>query len=140
MKYIQESLIPGNKKKKSALKEDDLQKQCVKWFNQQYPNKLIHHSPNGGKRHIAAAVKFKAMGVVAGCPDLMIFSPVWVDPVKNLTMYYCGLAIELKVPGGVVSEHQKSFQDKLRSNGWLVRVAWSLDEFMFMVNDYFGKN
>ncbi len=52
--------------------EDRLQIACVRWFRIQYPEHLIHHSPNGGKRNAIEAKKFKDMGVVAGFPDLFI--------------------------------------------------------------------
>ncbi len=57
--------------------EEALQMQCVKWFEMSYPafKGLLHHSPNGGKRNLREAARFKAMGTRAGFPDLALLVP-----------------------------------------------------------------
>lgn len=47
-----------------ALTEDQIQKQIISWaklyrHNGQPLSELIHHSPNGGQRHIVTATRFK---------------------------------------------------------------------------------
>ncbi len=124
------------------ISEDFLQKLCVKWFKIKYPNILIHHSPNGGSRHIAEATKFKAMGVEPGCPDTLIFKTLHLNDQQNgrvNVLTIPGLAIELKVKGGKVSDHQRNFQEKLKLEGWTVEIAWSLDEFQFYVEQYMNR-
>src|SRR5687767_6251038 len=79
------------KRPKSDLSEDDLQKLCVRWFEIQYRDVLLHHSPNGGSRDIREATKFKSMGTRPGCPDILIFHP------GKLVVPMSGLAIELKI-------------------------------------------
>ena len=53
--------------------EDRIQADCFQWFNNSFPHLrgLLYHVPNGGTRNKAEANKFKAMGVVAGVPDIV---------------------------------------------------------------------
>lgn len=57
--------------------EDKVQYEVVKWFKRAYPkySKCIYHIPNGGRRSKSEAMKFKAIGVLAGVPDLIITLP-----------------------------------------------------------------
>lgn len=67
-----------------------------------YPklSQAVFHIPNGGKRNIAEAVRFKKMGVRAGVWDVCCNLP---HPVFN------GLWIEFKSKGGRVTKEQESF-------------------------------
>ena len=112
-------------------REHQAQVACVNWFRMQYPEKLIHAIPNGGARNIIVARKLKAEGVVSGVPDLFI-----PEPSKG----YHGLFIEMKVKGGRLQETQKDMIDKLESRGYKCHVCWSVDDFMKVVNEYFGQD
>ena len=59
---------------------------------------LVIHVPNGGGRSKAEASIFKAMGVLAGFPDLLVIGPRWRrDP--DVFEHGCDcIAIELKAP------------------------------------------
>ena len=48
--------------------EDSLQKSCVSWFSLQYREyaKLLHHSPNGGKRNAPQVVQSIGEAFVGG--------------------------------------------------------------------------
>ena len=82
----------------------------VRWFELQYPNVLIFAVPNGGKRHVATAKKFKAEGVKAGIPDLCV-------PKFNLW-------IEMKrIKGGQLSQSQKDMIEHLKSINHTVIVG-----------------
>ena len=71
---------------------------------------LLFHVPNGGSRKKAEAGRFKAEGVRAGVPDLML-------PVARGDKH--GLFIELKrLDGGRVRPEQKAWMDKLREQGY----------------------
>lgn len=109
--------------------EDNLQKSCVRWFSYQYPNyeKLLHHSPNGGKRNAIEAAKFKAMGVRAGFPDLMLCV------ARN---GYHGLFIELKTEKGRQTDNQKFYQYMLEEQGYHYVVVRSIEEFQTVINEY----
>ena len=93
-------------------------------------NKIpFYHIPNGGKRSMLEAIKFKRLGVKAGIPDICI--PVARSP-------YHGLYIELKRRfGGVVSEAQAYWLEELRLQGYYVCVAKGADEAIKIVQYYF---
>lgn len=57
--------------------EDKVQYEVVKWFKRTYPKyaKCLYHIPNGGRRSKSEAMKFKAIGVLAGVPDLILTLP-----------------------------------------------------------------
>jgi hypothetical protein len=79
------------------------------------PGLFSFHCPNGGKRSISEAVRFKAMGVRAGVPD------VW--------SLYGGrtYALELKPPKGRLSGDQIIAHEQIETAGGLVATAYSLD-------------
>lgn len=112
--------------------EDTLQKNCVQWFSLAYRPYylLLHHSPNGGKRNAIEAAKFKAMGVRAGFPDLILC----VARGK-----YHGLFVELKTAKGRQTDNQKYFQKALEAQGYRYEVARSLDEFRRIVTQYMNE-
>lgn len=110
--------------------EDNLQRACVRWLRLRHPNVFAFHCPNGGKRGLAEAARFKAMGVVPGIPDLLIFERRGEHP---------GLAIELKAPKGVLSENQKRVHELLRERSWRVVLVRDLDTFASEVASYLEK-
>lgn len=73
--------------------------------------------PNQSNRHIANATKMKAEGVRSGIADLCFLLPggrvAW---------------LEMKKPGGSLSDTQKSFRDICSSLGHLWALAKSVDE------------
>lgn len=99
------------------LKEGEEKEQIllVQWFRRTYPNVLIFHIPNGGKRGKTEAARFKATGVVAGVPDLYI--PEWK------------IWIEMKAKGGGrVSEYQEFIHEYLTAIGDRVIVGKGYEE------------
>lgn len=113
--------------------EDSLQKNCVRWFSLQYREyaQLLHHSPNGGKRNAIEAAKFKAMGVRAGFPDLMLCIA---------RQGYHALFIELKTAKGRQSENQKYYQYMLEEQGYRYVVVRNIEEFTEVINDYLSED
>ena len=109
--------------------EDQLQKSCIRFFDYQYPNlkNRLHHSPNGGKRNQVEAAKFKAMGVRAGFPDLILLHP---------NKFYPFMGIELKTEKGRQSEHQKEYQKIFEEIGAKYVIVRSLEEFMTEITNY----
>ena len=109
--------------------EAQLQKNCVNWFDFQYPDKrlLLHHSPNGGYRNSIEGALFKAMGTRAGFPDLILLEPHGGHPF---------LAIEMKSGKGRQTEYQKQYEAILKKVGAEYFVVRSLDEFIKIINDY----
>jgi hypothetical protein len=87
----------------------------------------LHHSPNGGKRNAIEAAKFKAMGVRAGFPDLILCIA---------RHGYHGLFIELKTTKGRQSENQKYYEYLLEEQGYRYEVVRSIGDFQTIINDY----
>lgn len=109
--------------------EDGLQKACVAWFDYTHRelSLYLHHSPNGGRRNASEAAKFKAMGVRAGFPDLVLLVPRGKCPF---------LAIELKYGRNGQSQRQKAYQKAFEAIGVRYVVVRSLSEFRKAVEDY----
>ena len=110
-------------------KEDNLQMMCVRWFSLQYPKcaPLLHHSPNGGKRNLKEAARFKAMGVRAGFPDLALYIA---------SGGYHALFIELKSDTGRQTAIQKDMEQLLKAQGYKYVVVRSVDEFINEIETY----
>ncbi|MBE9590003.1 VRR-NUC domain-containing protein [Moraxella sp. K127] len=127
------------------MSEDNEQKAILAWARWQKwaDGKLadyLHHSPNGGKRHITTATRFKAMGTKAGFPDLFLFIPCGG---------YHGLFIELKTPkgktatgktrqAGKVSDLQQAMIDRLNAQGYKAVVAYGATGAIDEIKSYLG--
>jgi len=115
-------------KRKHSDPEHDLQVQCVRWFNLQYPNIKIWATPSGGKRDLVTASRLKAEGVIRGVPDLSILAArhgkhmMWVE-MKNGKK-------------GRVSPEQKEMIDTLNNEGHHAVVCRTFEEFVKEVNEY----
>lgn len=81
--------------------------------------------PNGGYRNVREARMLKASGVVAGVPDLLIFTRPPSHPDK------CGVALEMKRVGGKpsdVSKSQQKWMEDLSDLGWLCVVGYGAQD------------
>lgn len=109
--------------------EENMQIDCVKWFDYQYPKLKLNlfHSPLGGKRDKREAARFKAMGARKGFPDLLLLYP---------NKFYPCMGIELKTESGRQSEEQKEYQRIFEIIGAKYIVVRSLEEFIAEVNNY----
>lgn len=103
--------------------------QCVAWFRYQYPklSRLLHHSPNGGRRDAREGARFKQMGVQAGFPDLILLVA---------EQGYHGLMLELKTKTGRQQDTQKEYQSLLESQGYRYVLVRSLQQFISEINSY----
>jgi len=101
----------------------------VTWFRMQYKqyNKCLWAIPNGSQRHIVAAVKLKAEGVMPGVSDLFLMIP------KD---GWHGLFIELKVKGGRVSEAQKEFMELATAMGYKAVVCYGFEQAKDAITNY----
>ena len=109
--------------------EDDLQISCVRYFGLAFPKlaAFLHHSPNGGKRNVREAARFKKMGTKSGFADLFLMIP------KNK---FAGMFIELKSPKGKQTDNQKEFEANAKSAGYEYCVCRSFEEFQETINNY----
>ena len=113
--------------------EDDLQMQCVTWFRLQFPKfaRLLHHSPNGGRRNAREGARFKKMGVQPGFPDLVLL-------VASQDCH--ALFIELKSATGRQEESQKEYQALVEAQGYRYALVRSFDEFKKLIENYMTGN
>ena len=109
--------------------EEDMQEACVRWFGYAHPRlaPLLHHSPNGGRRNVREAARFRAMGTRAGFPDLFLAVP---------NRGYHGLFIEMKSREGRQTPAQKEWQSNLTAQGYRYEVCRCLEEFFEIINSY----
>lgn len=119
----------GKARKHQGHAEDDLQMQCVRWFRLQYPQlaRLLHHSPNGGRRDAREGARFKQMGTQAGFPDLILLVA---------SQGYHALLLELKTRTGRQQDSQKEYQQLAEAQGYRYVVIRSLEAFMDEVSTY----
>ena len=93
--------------------------------------------PNGARMAINTAKKMKAEGLRSGVPDLMLAIPV---------DQHCGLFIEMKkgrehfkgqaAAKSAVSENQKTWMARLRSQGYYCVVCYGFDEAKTAIQEY----
>jgi hypothetical protein len=83
------------------------------------PGVFAFHVPNGGARTAIEAAIFKGLGVVPGTPDVIA--------IKGGVTH----ALELKAPGGRLSDAQRDCHERLRAAGAIVGTATGLDEALW---------
>ncbi len=106
--------------------EDQEQIKLAVWLAKQ--GIRFYAVPNGGRRNLLEAIKFKRMGVSPGVPDVCI-------PIPSGS--YHGLYIELKrESGGVVSESQANWLNYLQSQGYWATVARGFEQAKAIVLEY----
>lgn len=103
--------------------EQSLQRMVVEGLRALLPKTwLICHVPNGGYRTPAEAAIFKALGVVAGFPDIMVLGEAdWGAGAWFL---------ELKAGKAGVTEVQRECHEKLHNLGFAVAVVRSWPEVL----------
>lgn len=124
--------VTGKTRKRQGHSEDDLQMQCVRWFRLQFPQlaRLLHHSPNGGRRDAREGARFKLMGTQPGFPDLILLVP---------SKGYHALMVELKTRTGRQQESQKEYQRLIEEQGYKYLIVRTLEQFQQEVNTYLSK-
>lgn len=116
------------RKKLSPLLSTENQEQitAMKWLD--LKGIPAFHVPNGGKRNAVEAMKFKAMGVKPGIPDIFI-------PVAKKGFH--GLFIELKrAKNAYLSDHQQWWMTELSKQGYAVTVCYGADQLIRFVSKY----
>lgn len=97
--------------------EQAIHKAVVSHLNaRSYPGTFFFHPANGGKRTPFESRLFKALGVIAGVPDLIV--------LKGGKVY----GLELKATRGVLSPSQRAAHSAMREAGAETAVAHNLDE------------
>ena len=107
-------------RKRAALPSSEHQLQsalCTYLELMARPEVLWFAIPNGGKRHIAVAVRLKKEGARRGVPDMAFCLP------DGQTAW-----LELKIKGGSLSQEQRAFRDQVLFLGHRWGVAKTIDE------------
>lgn len=94
------------------------------------------HPPNESKRSARYGAELKRLGMKAGAPDCLIFTP----PPGRYGIN--GVAIELKRkgarPSGVTVE-QRDWLESLGALGWKTHVAFGASDAIGFVEAWYGK-
>lgn len=113
--------------------EYEIQIDIIFWCEQKvYKNNplslYVHHSPNGGKRNLVEAKKFRAMGTRAGYPDLTI------DIAKG---GYNGMKLELKRSRReTTTRNQEAELARLKEEGYYTVACCGYDESIAEIEKY----
>lgn len=114
--------------------ESTHQKLIVKWFAFQYKEyegllKAFNNSEYiaNPKMRVIKGAQLKAMGVVAGTPDLFLSVPI--EPYK-------GLYVEVKKIKGKLSAVQKIEHKRLLSQGYEVKTAYGHSQGIDYIKEY----
>lgn len=120
-------LFGAERKRTARQREAELQRACVRWFRMQYPQHLLFHIPNGGRRNAREAAFLKSEGVTAGIPDLFLAVG---------RHGFNGLFIEMKAGRNTATPAQKEMMVRLGLAGYLCVVCRSFEEFQIEVIKY----
>ena len=103
--------------------ETQLQAECFQWCWNEHPEtrRLLWMNRNHGKKKMMEALQDRAMGLVPGIPDLTF---IWKFEVYG---------IEIKIPGGVLSDDQKKVHKAWGPHGNIITV-YSLEQFKNHIN------
>lgn len=104
-----------------------IQEAVINYINAKYPRLLYCASAGGVRTSMKQAVKMKRTGYVKGFPDLFIYEP------KG---QWHGLAIEMKTSRGVMSQHQKEWQNELMKRGYIAVTCKSFDQAQIIIDEY----
>ena len=112
--------------------ESQIQKMCVEWFRKRYPDigGAFHSVPNGGARNPWTGKILKDEGAVSGVADLELMVP---------RHGYASLSIEMKKPGGRMSDTQKTYEKDIGRFLNKYVVCYSLEDFQKEITEYLEK-
>ena len=109
--------------------ERQIQIECVSWFRMRYPeaSRVFFAVPNGGARNPWTAKNLRDEGALSGVADLVL-----LVPKKG----YASLCIEMKKPGGRMSDTQKAFCEAAEGFKNKYVVCYSVEDFKTAVRAY----
>lgn len=125
--------VPIPKERKAPSNEESqIQKELIKWWSMVcrdhgLPEFLLFAIPNGGKRDVVTATNLKREGARSGTSDLFLAVP---------SVKYHGLFIEMKRPGGVVSDTQKEFLAEVDQRGYAAYACYDLQQAIKLIRNY----
>jgi hypothetical protein len=110
--------------------EQKIQISVANYLRLRYPKLLWTISPVGLIISRNMGMLAVRMGYKAGTPDIMIFAPRGV---------WHGLFVELKAPGGTVSDEQTSFLAGAFESRYATAICWSYDEAIKTIDQYLNQ-
>lgn len=130
--------------------ESECQRALIRWWRTAcrefgVPEILLFSIPNGGGGGEKRGVWLKLEGLRKGAPDLMLavhqnrYKPVGGPEIKNIRLVdhsFHALFLELKTSAGRLSPEQEVYHEHLRTAGYSVVVARSLDECKRAITEY----
>lgn len=117
------------------LKSDshvNIQHDCVKWFNENYPDLklLLIAIPNDISNNLngkSLSQKLKQLGYKNDAPDLFLAKP---------TSIYNGAFIEIVPLGERLRKNKHMYLNELKSQNYYVIIVNSLDDFISNIKNY----
>jgi hypothetical protein len=97
--------------------EGRIQIAIVEYLRRIAPQIIVFHPANGGLRSKSEAARFKAMGVLAGVPDLVLVLPF------GRTAFW-----EIKTPHGRLSDDQRAIIRRLEANDHVWALVRDIDD------------
>lgn len=118
-----------------AKSESELQQNCVRWFDYEYPELKLNlfAIPNEGQRTPANGARMKAQGRRAGVADMFLAVE---RKFPTLQVAVPGLFIEFKFGKGKQNENQIAFQQAVESKGYKYEVVSDFDSFKNLIELY----
>jgi hypothetical protein len=118
--------------------ESKLQIACVRWFDLTYPKLKLNlfSVPNEGSRTPANGARMKAQGRRAGCADMVLSVPKFIDIDDKHQIIKHAVFIEFKTDKGKQNENQLAFQKAVEAQGYAYVVIRSLDAFKELIEEY----
>lgn len=108
--------------------EDRLQRSVMEYVYTAYPDTVMTHPMNEGKRSKFERFKMKYLMVSSGVPDILIFTP---------NNKYNGLAIELKTGYNKPTQNQKAWLNRLKTCDWYAIWLNNFDDCKLVIDQYF---
>ena len=106
--------------------ENEMHVELIKYVRQWISDGWVfNHFANGEKRDLLTAVRLKRMGVTKGFPDLAFFGP-------GRTAVF----LELKRPGGRLSDEQQAIAFALMKCGFHYHCAYDLTDALGTLKDF----
>jgi hypothetical protein len=127
VKFLQPATAssPARRRTVSLQREDNIQRVLFAHLNRRAARGVVYwHTPNGGKRQISEAAKFKRLGVRPGMPDVML--------LRGGELF----ALELKTDTGRLSDDQRATLQSLTAAGATVATAYGLDHALKLLEQW----
>lgn len=114
--------------RKRGDREGPIHLACLHYLRTTLPHGwIVQHSANKPRNSVQGG-REKAMGVIAGWPDLAIYGPGPDGP----SVWFA----EIKEPRGVVSPAQRVVHDRLMDAGLPVRIVRSVEDMRKAISDW----